>query len=242
MKNVLLLAVAAMLVCGCQYIGRGVSTASPDQAFNSVLDSPAAASTLDPTVAPPTEGCGPSEPVLIKNTGGSSPARGRPPFPPIRPETGPGSSLEKQSTVDGVRTRGFPAIVPMTDVPLQLLVASAVDADSKPTDVRLYYSRFDIPQSMQLPDFYKAGGFAIEEQFVGVLNFDELVAEVGDFGTVVAVGPYQALVALGDPLFEGSVRTYNIVWADGVRDMSLAAPFDKPAQVVDLARAIYCTT
>jgi hypothetical protein len=123
--------------------------------------------------------------------------------------------------------------------PLQLALP-AVGTDQTEGSIR-FYGRRPIGQDTDLPTFLADEGILFTQvrreagrESVSVLA----VAEVGERAFIVRVGPFEAALVHGDPLYNG-VRPHGLYWSDESWDYTILA--DLPAEaLVNLARNSVC--
>jgi hypothetical protein len=145
-----------------------------------------------------------------------------------RPITAVGTQLSAAST-------GFPST-------LEALprVWTSVSSDGS---IASYFLGQPLGTSMTRPDFLAAQGILLVRAPLDP-GAGELVAvlagELGERATVVAIGPYQAILTYGDPEANGQ-RNHYLMWAEAGDTVTLVAE-RTPEQMVGMGRGLVCSS
>jgi hypothetical protein len=143
-------------------------------------------------------------------------------------------------TLDEIRGAGFQlADIRQPLLPLRLVIASRVGEDSF-IEVRQYFARDELGSRSTLQDLIEEGGFMLSQRPTSGHTAEQVVSEVGDRATLIAVGPLAAAVVWGDPRSAAARRPYSVYWSDGTYDFSLYAGLTDADEAVGIARSIYC--
>jgi hypothetical protein len=147
-----------------------------------------------------------------------------------------GTSVTKEDSISAFPDLLEPNYVPQ-DLSLQLILLPS--PGSAASYVQLIYSAEPIGESETDVDFYSERGLIITQGPARGRTAAVVKDTVGEAAQIVQVGPHDAALVHDSPLFNG-IRPYHLYWSDGTRDFRAGAT-TTPAELVDVARSIYCS-
>jgi hypothetical protein len=142
----------------------------------------------------------------------------------------------------------FDPLLPRTAPAAGPLQATLTESDpavrESERSIMLVYSPNPLADNDTFASLMAGGGLTISQRaqlpLEGPDRAAQVINEVGKRGAFVAVGPHRAAWIHGDPVLRNEIRPFALYWNDGVRDWVIQSGRKDPAEVINVARSIYC--
>jgi hypothetical protein len=126
---------------------------------------------------------------------------------------------------------------------LQLIlygIAPMPPGEVSPSLLRLFYASG--PVTGTYSEFIVDGGVAVTQDPEAAWDVATIASHYDSTShgySLVAIGPHEGIVSLGDPVVRDDVRPWGIYWDDGTQNWSIVGAAD-PIQLITMARSLYC--